>query len=312
MKSFLITGGAGFIGSHLCEKLLKNGNRVICLDNFITGSRDNLDSLFPIGLQLIEQDVCKPLDLAEPLDGIFHLASPASPVDFRDKAVEILKVNSLGTLNMLELARRNNARFLLTSTSEVYGDPLVHPQPEEYRGNVSCVGERSPYDEGKRFAESLSLAFARTSGVEVRIARIFNTYGPRMRKDDGRVIPNLIGAALNGGGLTVYGEGAQTRCFCYVTDMIEGLWRLFNSAYGLPLNLGSADEFKIFEIAEIIRSLTGSSSPIGYSPLPPDDPQKRKPDLTKAREILKWEPATDLKTGLEYTINWFKDLARIN
>jgi len=306
MKNFLISGGAGFIGSHLAEKLLKEGHRVICLDNFITGRRENLAELFPLGLQLLERDAGEDLALKGPLDGIFHLASPASPVDFRDKAIEILKVNSLGTLKMLELAVKKQARFLLASTSEVYGDPLVHPQTEEYRGNVSCVGERSPYDEGKRFAESLSLAFARNQGVQVRIARIFNTYGPRMRKDDGRVIPNLITAALSAKPLTIYGDGSQTRSFCYVDDLVEGLWRLFNSDYPHPVNLGNDREFTVRQAAQIIGQLTGSDSPIITAPLPQDDPQKRKPDLTKARTILGWEPKIDLNTGLPRTIAWFK------
>ncbi|MGB9604744.1 MAG: UDP-glucuronic acid decarboxylase family protein, partial [Bryobacteraceae bacterium] len=275
---FLVTGAAGFIGSHMCDRLLEEGHEVIAVDNLSTGSRANLEHLQGRpGFRFILHDVCEPLEIEEPLDGVLHLASPASPKDYLAHPIETLDVGSIGTRRMLELARRHGARFLLSSTSECYGDPLVHPQPESYWGNVNPVGPRSCYDEAKRFAEALTMAYRRVYGLRTSIARIFNTYGPRMKLDDGRVVPTFLDQALRGVPLTVYGDGSQTRSFCYVSDMIEGLWRLLLSGEPGPINLGNPVELTVLEFARRILELTGSRSPIEFRPLPEDDPRRRQP-----------------------------------
>jgi dTDP-glucose 4,6-dehydratase len=309
---FLVTGAAGFIGSHLCDRLLAEGHEVIAVDNLLTGSMANLEHLDERqGFRFLLHDVCEPLALEEPLDGIFHLASPASPRDYMEHPIETLDVGSLGTRRMLELARQHGAGFLLTSTSECYGDPLVHPQPETYWGNVNPVGPRSCYDEAKRFAEALTMAYRRVYGLRTSIARIFNTYGPRMKLDDGRVVPTFLDQALRGAPLTVYGDGSQTRSFCYVSDMIEGLWRLWLSGEPGPINLGNPVELSVLEFARKILELTGSSSPIQFLPLPQDDPRRRQPDITKARQLLGWEPRVSLEEGLRETIAWFRRLTAV-
>jgi dTDP-glucose 4,6-dehydratase len=304
----LVTGGAGFLGSHLCERLLAEGLEVVAVDNLVTGSTHNIEHLLGRDdFHFVQQDATTPLNVAGPLRFIFHLASPASPDDFPRIPIEILRVNSLGTENCLLLAEATGARFFLASTSEIYGDPLVHPQTEEYWGNVNPTGIRGVYDESKRFAEALTLAYRRKRGVEVRIARIFNTYGERMRLDDGRVVPNFIGQALRGEPITVYGEGKQTRSFCYCADLIEGFWRLANSDYSDPINLGNPTERTMLEFAQEIRRLTGSSSEITHVPLPTaDDPRQRRPDISKARAILGWEPKVSLEEGLQRTIRYFR------
>jgi len=307
MKAVLVSGGAGFIGSHLCERLLSGGSRVICVDNFVTGRKENVNHLFSDkNFSLVEHDITQPLKVKEKIDRIFNLASPASPVDFEKIPLEILAANSAGTGNMLELAAEKNARFLQASTSEVYGDPLEHPQKETYWGNVNPNGPRSCYDEGKRFSEALAMAYSRARGVEVRIARIFNTFGPRMRPDDGRVVPNFIMQALHGKPLTVYGKGEQTRSFCYVSDLVGGIVRLMDSSYPLPVNIGNPDEFTVLQLAEEVIRLTGSKSKISFKPLPKDDPAKRKPDISVAKKQLGWQPKTRLEEGLKATIEWFK------
>jgi len=304
---FLVTGAAGFIGSHLCDRLLAEGHEVIAVDNLLTGSMANLEHLDERqGFRFLLHDVCEPLTIEEPLDGVFHLASPASPKDYMEHPIETLDVGSLGTRRMLELARQHGAGFLLTSTSECYGDPLVHPQPETYWGNVNPVGPRSCYDEAKRFAEALTMAYRRVYGLRTSIARIFNTYGPRMKLDDGRVVPTFLDQALRGVPLTVYGEGSQTRSFCYVSDMIEGLWRLWLSGEPGPINLGNPVELTVLEFARKILELTGSNSPLQFLPLPEDDPRRRRPDIRKARELLGWEPRVSLEEGLRETIAWFR------
>ncbi|MGC8793831.1 MAG: UDP-glucuronic acid decarboxylase family protein [Bryobacteraceae bacterium] len=304
---FLVTGAAGFIGSHMCDRLLEEGHEVIAVDNLSTGSRANLEHLQGRpGFRFILHDVCEPLEIEEPLDGVLHLASPASPKDYLAHPIETLDVGSIGTRRMLELARRHGARFLLSSTSECYGDPLVHPQPESYWGNVNPVGPRSCYDEAKRFAEALTMAYRRVYGLRTSIARIFNTYGPRMKLDDGRVVPTFLDQALRGVPLTVYGDGSQTRSFCYVSDMIEGLWRLLLSGEPGPINLGNPVELTVLEFARRILELTGSRSPIEFRPLPEDDPRRRQPDISKARELLGWEPRVSLEEGLKETIAWFR------
>jgi dTDP-glucose 4,6-dehydratase len=309
---FLVTGAAGFIGSHLCDRLLAEGHEVIAVDNLLTGSMANLEHLEGRqGFRFILHDVCEPLTIEEPLDGVFHLASPASPKDYMEHPIETLDVGSLGTRRMLELARQHGAGFLLTSTSECYGDPLVHPQPETYWGNVNPVGPRSCYDEAKRFAEALTMAYRRVYGLRTSIARIFNTYGPRMKLDDGRVVPTFLDQALRGAPLTVYGDGSQTRSFCYVSDMIEGLWRLWLSGEPGPINLGNPVELSVLEFARKILELTGSSSPIQFLPLPQDDPRRRQPDITKARQLLGWEPRVSLEEGLRETIAWFRRLTAV-
>jgi UDP-glucuronate decarboxylase len=304
----LVTGGAGFIGSFLCEKLLVEGHNVICLDNFSTSKKSNIEYfLNNPKFEFLENDVTKPIELKT--DSIFHLASPASPVDYQRLPIETSMANSVGTFNMLELARKNTARFLLASTSEVYGDPLQHPQKESYWGNVNPFGVRSCYDESKRFAETLTISFFRKYGLDVRIARIFNTFGPRMRNDDGRAIPNFIVQALLGQPITVYGDGEQTRSFCYTSDMIDGLMKLMftDGLSGQVVNLGNTGERSIISVARLIKDLTKSKSKIVFKPLPEDDPSRRKPDITKAKELLNWESKTDFVKGLKKTIEWFKE-----
>ena len=303
----LVTGGAGFMGSHLCESVLNKGYDVLCLDNLCTGNKKNIQHLLNNSkFKFIQHDVTKPIDLK--VDFIFHLASPASPVDYQKLPVETSMANSIGTYNMLELARKNNARFLLASTSEVYGDPIEHPQKENYWGNVNPFGVRSCYDESKRFAEALAMSFHRKYNLDVRIARIFNTYGPRMRLDDGRVIPNFIVQAISKRPLTVYGDGKQTRSFCFISDMVEGLIRFMftDGLSGEVINLGSMDERQIIELAKLLKKLISSESEIVFKPLPEDDPAKRKPDIIKAKKLLNWEAKVDFKTGLMKTIEWFK------
>jgi dTDP-glucose 4,6-dehydratase len=287
--------------------LLAEGHEIIAVDNLLTGSMANLEHLEGRqGFRFILHDVCEPLAIEEPLDGIFHLASPASPKDYLEHPIETLDVGSIGTRRMLELARRHGARFLLSSTSECYGDPLVHPQPESYWGNVNPVGPRSCYDEAKRFAEALTTAYRRVYGLRTSIARIFNTYGPRMKLDDGRVVPTFLDQALRGVPLTVYGDGSQTRSFCYVSDLVDGLCRLLLSDEPGPVNLGNPEELPVLEFARLILELTGSPSPIEFHPLPEDDPKRRQPDITKARQVLGWEPRVSLREGLQRTIAWLR------
>ncbi len=302
----MVTGGAGFIGSHLTDILINN-NEVICVDNLSTGDCRNVEHLMSNkNFRFIEHDVSRPLEIEGPVDRIFHLASPASPVDYQNIPVETMMANSLGTHNILRLAKEKGARFLLASTSEVYGNPEEHPQKETYWGHVNPNGPRSCYDESKRFAEALTLSFSKTQGTEVRIARIFNTQGPRMRSNDGRVIPNFVTQALSSRPITVYGDGKQTRSFCYVSDMVDGLVRLMDSDVRTPVNLGNPNEKKILELAETIKRMTGSESGIVFRDLPEDDPVRRKPDIEKAKEKLGWEPEVGLKKGLEKTIEWFR------
>jgi dTDP-glucose 4,6-dehydratase len=304
----LVTGGAGFLGSHLCDLLLAKGYEVICVDNLVTGSSHNISHIKTDKFSYIRQDVTKPLYLEEKIDFLFHLASPASPIDYLELPIQTLKVGALGTHNMLGLAKEKDARFLLASTSEVYGDPLVNPQSEEYWGNVNPIGPRGVYDEAKRFAEALTMAYHRYHKLDTRIVRIFNTYGSRMRLNDGRVVPNFIGQALRGEDLTVYGDGSQTRSFCYVSDEVEGIYRLMMSDYTLPVNIGNPEEHTILEFAKIILRITGSSSKITFKPLPVDDPKQRRPDITKAKRLLDWEPKVSLEQGLKETIKYFKDI----
>lgn len=321
MTTSLITGGAGFLGSHLCDRLRSEGHRVLCVDNLITGKRRNIAHLTDesagaraaghrdgAGFRFIEHDVSTPLYLDEPIDHVLHFASPASPIDYLELPIQTLKVGSLGTHNMLGLAKEKGARFLLASTSEVYGDPLVHPQPEDYWGNVNPVGPRGVYDEAKRFAEAMTMAYHRYHGLEVRIVRIFNTYGPRMRPRDGRVVPAFIQQALRGEELTVFGDGSQTRSFCYVSDLIEGIRRLLASDETEPVNVGNPREMTIQEFAETILRLTGSASELSFHPLPEDDPKVRQPDISKARRILGWEPEVSLEEGLGQTVEYFREV----
>ena len=304
----LITGGAGFIGSHLCERFLADGDEVVCLDNLITGDMDNVAHLFVNPrFSFVHQDVTNYIYVSGHIDAILHFASPASPIDYLELPIQTLKVGSLGTHKGLGLARVKAARFLLASTSEVYGDPLVHPQPEDYWGNVNPIGPRGVYDEAKRFAEALTMAYHRSHDVATRIVRIFNTYGPRMRLGDGRVVPNFITQALRGEALTVYGDGSQTRSFCFVDDLVEGIVRLLRSECTQPVNLGNPHELSVREFAETIIQLTGSSSPIAFEPLPVDDPKVRQPDVSVARQILDWEPNVSLEDGLSKTIAYFQE-----
>jgi dTDP-glucose 4,6-dehydratase len=302
----LVTGGAGFIGSHLCEFLLEQGSEVVCLDNLSTGSRENLERLPSDRFSFIRHDVTNYIDIAEPIDYVLHFASPASPVDYQNLPIPTLKVGALGTHNALGLAKAKGARFLLASTSEVYGDPLVHPQREDYWGNVNPVGPRGVYDEAKRFAEAITMAYHRYHGLDTRIVRIFNTFGPRMRRDDGRAIPNFIDQALRGQPLTVYGDGSQTRSFMYVSDLVAGIWRLMQSEVHDPVNLGNPFEMTLLELAKRITRLAGSTSPIVFQPLPVDDPKIRQPDISRARALLGWEPRVDVDEGLRRTIEWFR------
>ncbi len=307
MARVLVTGGAGFIGSHLCERFLSEGHEVICVDNLLTGDRDNIAHLFENPkFTFLQQDITNYIYVSGKLDAILHFASPASPVDYLELPIQTLKVGSLGTHKALGLAKEKRARILVASTSEVYGDPLVHPQNESYWGNVNPVGPRGVYDEAKRFLEAMTMAYMRTHGVETRIARIFNTYGPRMRMRDGRVVPNFICQALRNEPLTVYGDGSQTRSFCYVDDLVEGLTRLLWSDEKMPTNLGNPAEMTILDFASKIKELSGSSSPIEYRELPVDDPKVRQPDIAKARKVLGWEPKVSLDDGLRKTIEWFR------
>jgi dTDP-glucose 4,6-dehydratase len=307
----LVTGAAGFLGSHLCDRLLAAGATVVGMDNFITGNPPNVAHLerHP-QWQFVRHDVSTYIEVEGPLDGVLHFASPASPVDYLELPIQTLKVGSLGTHKALGLARAKGARFLLASTSEVYGDPLVHPQPESYWGNVNPVGPRGVYDEAKRFAEALTMAYHRYHGLDTRIVRIFNTYGPRMRPNDGRVVSNFIVQALRGEPLTVYGDGSQTRSFCYVDDLIEGIIRLFERGTAEPTNIGNPSQFTVQQLAERVLALTESRSPIERRPLPVDDPKVRQPDITRARQVLGWEPQVPLDDGLRRTIAYFRDVLR--
>ena len=309
VQRLLITGAAGFLGSHLAERFLTEGYEVIGADNFVTGSPRNIATLQEReGFSFIHHDISTPLYVGEELDGVLHFASPASPVDYLELPIQTLKVGSLGTHNMLGLALAKSARFLLASTSEVYGDPEVHPQTEDYWGNVNPVGLRGVYDEAKRFSEAMTMAYHRYHGVDTRIVRIFNTYGPSMRPADGRVVSNFIVQALRNEPLTIYGDGSQTRSFCYVEDEVDGIFRLFHSDRIDPTNIGNPDEFTISKLAELVIAETGSRSGIESLPLPADDPQVRQPDISVAREILGWEPATTLREGLTKTIPYFREL----
>lgn len=312
MKRVLITGAAGFLGSHLCDRFIKEGYHVIGMDNLITGSLDNIEHLMPQKeFEFYHHDVSKFVHVAGDLDYILHFASPASPIDYLQIPIQTLKVGSLGTHNLLGLAKAKNARILVASTSEVYGDPLVHPQNEDYWGNVNPIGPRGVYDEAKRFQEAITMAYHTFHGLETRIIRIFNTYGPRMRLDDGRALPAFIGQALQGKDLTVFGDGSQTRSFCYVDDLVEGIYRLLLSDYAHPVNIGNPDEISIKDFAEEIIKLTGTSQKIIYKELPKDDPKQRKPDITRAKEILGWEPKVSRAEGLKTTYEYFKNyLAR--
>jgi dTDP-glucose 4,6-dehydratase len=303
----VVTGGAGFLGSHLCDALLDRGDEVVAVDNLVTGSQRNVDELLRRdGFSFLHQDVSRGLDVDGTVDTVMHLASPASPVDFGRIPLEILAVGSEGTRHGLELARQRGARFFLASTSEVYGDPLVHPQPESYLGNVNPIGPRGVYDEAKRFAEAITSAYHRHHGVDVRIVRIFNTYGPRMRLDDGRAVTNLLTQALRGEPLTIYGDGSQTRSFTYVDDEVRGFLALLDSDVTTPVNIGSTAELTIAEFAQVILDVTGSSSPLVHEPLPIDDPMQRRPDITRARELLGWEPQVLLADGLRRTVDDFR------
>jgi len=301
----LVTGGAGFIGSHLIDRLMEQGQEVICLDNFYTGARRNIVKwLGNPYFELIRHDITEPIRLE--VDQIYHLACPASPIHYQYNPVKTIKTNVLGTMYMLGLAKRVKARFLLASTSEVYGDPDVHPQTEEYRGNVNCIGPRSCYDEGKRVAETLAFEYYREHKVDIRVARIFNTYGPRMLENDGRVVSNFVVQALRGEPLTVYGQGSQTRSFCYVSDLVEGLMRLMNGDFIGPVNLGNPDEYTILELAQVIQGMINPEAELVYKPLPEDDPKQRQPDITRAKTYLDWSPTIPLSQGLKMTIEDFR------
>lgn len=305
----VITGGAGFLGSHLVDFFIERGDEVICVDNLITGSLDNIQHhLDKKKFTFIKQDVTQYLDIDGPIDFVFHFASPASPVDYQKLPIQTLKVGSLGTHNALGLAKNKDAGFLLASTSEVYGDPLVNPQKEEYWGNVNPIGPRGVYDEAKRFAEALTMAYHRTHGLKTKITRIFNTYGPRMRMNDGRVIPNFINQALNNQPLTVFGDGSQTRSFGYYSDLIGGVVKLMESSFSEPVNLGRPTEMTVLELAKLIIKITGSKSKIEFLPLPENDPKVRQPDITRAKKYLNWQPKVELEAGLSKTIEYFKNL----
>jgi dTDP-glucose 4,6-dehydratase len=307
MTRTVITGGAGFIGSHLCERFLAEGHEVVCVDNLITGSLANVEHLRANDrFMFLRHDISHPLEIDGPVDNILHFASPASPVDYLRHPIHTLKVGSLGTHNTLGLAKLKQAAFLLASTSEVYGDPDMHPQREEYWGNVNPIGVRGCYDEAKRFAEAITMAYHRAHGVNTHIVRIFNTFAERMRLDDGRVVPTFMGQALRGEDLTVYGSGAQTRSFCYVSDLVEGIARLLHCDFHEPVNLGNPDEVTILQFAEEILELSGSKSKIVYRPLPQDDPRVRKPDITRARTLLGWEPKVPRREGLRRTLDYFR------
>ena len=304
----LVTGGAGFLGSHLCDRLLAEGHDVVAMDNLITGSTDNIAHLAGNRrFQFVHHDVTNYIYLSGPLDAILHFASPASPIDDLELPIQTLKVGSLGTHNALGLALAKSARFLLASTSEIYGDPLVHPQQESYWGNVNPIGPRGVYDEAKRFSEAMTMAYHRSHNVDTRIVRIFNTYGPRMRLRDGRVVPNFVGQALRQEPLTVYGQGKQTRSFCYVSDLVDGIYRLLLSQENTPVNIGNPTELTIYDFAQVINELTDNPAGIRFEPLPVDDPQQRQPDITKARQCLGWSPQVDLRSGMAQTVEWFRN-----
>jgi dTDP-glucose 4,6-dehydratase len=309
-KTILIAGAAGFLGSHLCDRFVGEGFRVLGMDNFITGDKDNIQHLFDHShFHFIEHDVTVHIDIEEQIDYILHFASPASPIDYLKIPIQTLKVGSLGTHNLLGLAKVKNARILIASTSEVYGDPLVHPQSEDYFGNVNSIGPRGVYDEAKRFQEAITMAYHRFHGLETRIARIFNTYGPRMRLNDGRVIPAFMGQAFRGENLTVFGRGVQTRSFCFVDDLVEGIYRLLFSDCSNPINLGNPDEITILEFAEEILKLSKSDRKIIYKSLPEDDPLKRQPDITLAKKVLNWAPLISREEGMKRTYNYFQNLS---
>lgn len=311
MKRILITGAAGFLGSHLCDRFIGEGFHVIAMDNLITGDLKNIEHLFPLEhFEFYHHDVTKFVHVPGRLDYILHFASPASPIDYLKIPIETLKVGALGIHHLLGLAKEKGSRLLIASTSEVYGDPLVHPQSEDYYGNVNTISPRGVYDEAKRFQESITMAYHRVHGLETRIARIFNTYGPRMRINDGRVIPAFFGQALRGEQITVFGDGSQTRSFCYLDDQIEGIYRLLFSDYSLPINIGNPEEISIRDFAEEVIRLTGSRQKIVYKPLPQDDPLQRQPDITRAREILGWEPKVSRSEGMRRTYEYFKTLSR--
>jgi len=315
MKKVLITGAAGFIGSHLCDRFIKEGFYVIGIDSFLTGSPDNIAHL--IGnerFKFIKYDVTNFIYIPDEIDIILHFACPASPVDYLNHPIHTMKVDSLGTINTLGLAKAKKARYIFASTSEVYGDPQVHPQPETYWGNVNPIGIRSVYDEAKRFSEALTMAYYRKHHLDTRIVRIFNTYGPRMRMNDGRVVPNFITQSLKNEPITVYGDGPQTRSFCYIDDLVEGIFRIatMDKLNGEVINLGNPDEYKIIDFAQIIKELTNSKSPIVFKELPQDDPKQRKPDIAKVKITLQWKPKISLNEGLKKTINWFKDKIDLN
>ncbi|PRX98297.1 dTDP-glucose 4,6-dehydratase [Pontibacter ummariensis] len=311
-KRVLITGGAGFLGSHLCDRFIREGYHVIAMDNLITGDLENIEHLFKLpDFEFYHHDVSKFVHVPGELDYILHFASPASPIDYLKIPIQTLKVGSLGTHNLLGLAKAKRARMLIASTSEVYGDPLVHPQREDYWGNVNPVGPRGCYDEAKRFQEAMTMAYHMHHGLETRIVRIFNTYGPRMRLDDGRVLPAFLSQALRREPLSIFGDGSQTRSFCYVDDLVEGIYRLLLSDYHLPVNIGNPSEITIREFAEEICRLTGAELKVEYQPLPKDDPQKRQPDISKAREILGWEPRVDRAEGLKRTLEYFRDKVQV-
>ena len=311
MEHVLVTGGAGFLGSHLCDLLLAKGCVVTAMDNLITGNIDNIaHNAGDPNFRFVKYDVTNYLYLDQRVDGVFHFASPASPIDYQQLPIQTLKVGSLGTHKALGLAKAHKAAFLLASTSEVYGDPAVHPQSEDYWGNVNPIGPRGVYDEAKRFAEAMTMAYHSAHGVDTRIARIFNTYGPRMRLHDGRLVPTLIYQALTGRPLTVFGDGSQTRSFCYVDDQVEGIYRLYKSGCIEPVNIGSPDEMTVLELVHVVERLTNSKSEIEFHPLPTDDPHKRQPDIAKARKLLDWEPKVSLEDGLAETIEYYK--ARIS
>tara|TARA_B110001452_G_scaffold71057_1_gene57347 strand:- start:6294 stop:7283 length:990 start_codon:yes stop_codon:yes gene_type:complete len=310
-KNILISGAAGFLGSHLCDRFINEGFRVFGIDNFITGDKDNIQHLFNHpNFHFLDHDVTNHIDIKLPLDYILHFASPASPIDYLKIPIQTLKVGSLGTHNLLGLAKAKQARILIASTSEIYGDPLVHPQHEDYYGNVNSIGPRGVYDEAKRFQEAITMAYHRFHGVETRIARIFNTYGPRMRLNDGRVIPAFMGQALRGESLSVFGKGDQTRSFCYVDDLVNGIYKLLFSDYSLPVNLGNPDEITIIDFANEILKLTKSDQKINFKPLPEGDPLKRQPDISLAKKELNWIPKTSRSDGMKNTFDYFKSLPK--